>query len=719
MTATLEQFRAEMRSNGLNFIGALIADGKLRRFKAEGDNHRNSWYVLHPGPPCAAAFGCWKRGISETWCECNEHTSSSLLPKSDHRRAEIEAQRLKADGERQAKAKRTADWILKRATRVESHAYLKTKGISAVGEVFTFNGNLLLPLRDENGELHSLQFIFPDGAKRFLTGGRTKGCFFTISEVADLPIVICEGYATGVSIAQATGLAVIATMSAGNLLPVAMALRAKWSNRKIIIAGDNDVETEGNPGATKASEAARAIRGHLAIPQFPDDTNRSIDFNDLSGLKSPQAIKEQIEQAAEPTETDEEVVRRLADLPQLEYERQREDAAKVLGCRVSILDKQVKTYRLSSDSSNSLQGHSLRLAEPTPWPHSVNGADVLSAVAETFCRYIALPDKAADVLALWCAHAHSFRSFQFSPRLNICSPEKGCGKTTLRDVVSSMVPKPLLAENLTVAVLFRLIEACGPAILADEYDAWLRENEELRGLLNAGHRRNGAVYRCVGDENEVRQFEVFAPVVLCGIGSLPGTLHDRSIVIRLERAKLGELKQRFDSRHTQREIEICSKLARFCKDNAAAFESCDPKLPETAFNRIADNWRPLFSIAEIAGGDWPQRAAAAFSTLTSNHDSDAQSIRISLLADIQNIFNEKKVDRIFSKTLVSELCAMTDRPWPEAGRGGLPITETWLARNLRPFSILPKTLRIDPEQAKGYELVSFIEAFERYLPQCA
>ena len=99
MTAPLEQFRAEMRSRGLNFSGSLIADGRLRRFKAEGDNQRNSWYVLHAGPPFAAAFGCWKRGISEIWRERHEHTSSSLPLTSDHRQVEIEAQRLKAEGE--------------------------------------------------------------------------------------------------------------------------------------------------------------------------------------------------------------------------------------------------------------------------------------------------------------------------------------------------------------------------------------------------------------------------------------------------------------------------------------------------------------------------------------------------------------------------------------------------------------------------------------------
>jgi hypothetical protein len=129
-------------------------------------------------------------------------------------------------------------------------------------------------------------------------------------------------------------------------------------------------------------------------------------------------------------------------------------------------------------------------------------------------------------------------------------------------VIAVFVPRPLLTENLSVAVLFRLVDAHAPTVLADEYDAWLKDNEELRGLLNSGHRRGGLAVRCVGDSNEVRGFQVFAPAVLCGIGALPGTLHDRSIIVRLERAKLGELHERFDSRRVEHETELCRKLAR-------------------------------------------------------------------------------------------------------------------------------------------------------------
>lgn len=425
-------------------------------------------------------------------------------------------------------------------------------------------------------------------------------------------------------------------------------------------------------------------------------------------------------------ETDEKTLQRLAALPVLEYERTRKAEAENLGWRITILDELVANRRPPSVSATGeLQGRTLNLPDVEPWPEAVNGVEVLDQVADTFVQYIALPNGGATTLALWCTAAHCFHLFEYSPRLNVTSPDKNCGKSTLRNVISTVVPRALLTENLSVAVMFRVIEKHRPTLLADECDGWIRDNDELRSLLNAGHRRGGQALRCEGEKNEVRAFNVFAPAVLCGIGSLPGTLHDRSIVIRLERAKPGELRQRFDPRHVERETDLCCKLARFVADNMAALELCDPKLPDCAFNRLADNWRPLFAIAEIAGGDWPKRCADAFTKLTSRDDVDAQGLGVMLLADIQQIFAGKwpappegvlplPLERVFSKDLVVLLAQLKERPWPDVCRGK-PITERWLASKLRPFKIASGNIRIDEEQAKGYEAAHFKEAFDRYL----
>jgi hypothetical protein len=409
---------------------------------------------------------------------------------------------------------------------------------------------------------------------------------------------------------------------------------------------------------------------------------------------------------------DDAAVAALAALPPLDYERQRKEQARRLGCREAVLDRLVEERR-TRGSRASLQGSAVVFPQIELWPEPVNGADVLSEISETLSRYVVLPRGGADVLALWCAHTHLFDVFTCSPRLNISSPERGCGKTTLRDVISLFMPRSILTENLSVAVLFRLVDASAPVILADEYDAWLKNNEELRGLLNAGHRRGAAAYRCEGDSHEVRAFNAFAPAVLCGIGALPITLHDRSIVLRLERAKQGELSARFDPRRVDSEEERRRKLARWCADNRERIASADPTLPESVFNRQADNWRPLFAIAEAASGDWPKRCADAFAKLSSQNDADSESLRVNLLADIRQIFTS---ERMFSKDVIDTLKEMAERPWPEVCRGK-PINERWLARNLAGFGIHSKTLRIVGDRAKGYEVADFREAFERYLPR--
>ncbi len=712
-----EQFRDAMRAAGLQYAGFILADGRLHRFKANGDRERNSWYVLHDGSFVVGTFGCWKRCLKVCWQERNGKLSEREL-KDLRRRSQVAAgERAQTEKAVHEKALQVAEWILSHSSPLKTHGYLGSKGIDALGNARKYGDAIVLELRDSSGERTGLQFISEDGRKRFLKGSRTAGAFFTLSDDPDRPLVVCEGYATGASIHKATGHATLIAFSAGNVPRVANDLRQKWPQREIIIAADNDAFTSGNPGVTRATEAAIAIGGKLVVPQFGNTSSRPTDFNDLAKLEGLDAVKRQIETASLAVESDDEVLERLAGLPDSEYERQRTREARTLGYRVSTLDRLVNSKRARQESAGAaLQGHALKFPKIEPWPVPVHGSDILTELTETFSRYIVLPTAAAVTLALWCVHTWVFDSFDCSPRLNICSPEKGCGKTTLRDVVALFVPRPLATENLSVAVLFRVAAAYSPTLLADEYDAWLRDNEALRGILNAAHRRGGKVLRCEGENNEVREFNVFAPAVLCGIGQLPSTLHDRSIKITLQRAKPNELRERFDSRHTEREAVLCQKIARFCADSRTSFESIDPPLPSLATNRLADNWRPLFAIAEVAGGDWPQRAASAFKYLTSKEDTDGQGIGVMLLADIQHIFVETKGERIFSKDMVERLIAKGDRPWPEAHRGR-PVSETWLANRLRQFGIQSKTIRIGLDRAKGYELAAFEGPFARYIPE--
>lgn len=171
------------------------------------------------------------------------------------------------------------------AGAAEDHPYLRSKAVRAHGLRVDACNNLLIPLRDSAGNLHSLQSIAPDGSKRFVPGGRVKGCYHPVGKPSSR-LIVCEGYATGATLHEDTGLAVAIAFNSGNLLPVAIALRSKFPCLTLVVAADDDWATEGNPGLTAATEAARAVGGLLAVPQFGDlpRGRKDTDFNDLHRL---------------------------------------------------------------------------------------------------------------------------------------------------------------------------------------------------------------------------------------------------------------------------------------------------------------------------------------------------------------------------------------------------------------------------------------------------
>ena len=270
---------------------------------------------------------------------------------------------------------------------------------------------------------------------------------------------------------------------------------------------------------------------------------------------------------------------------------------------------------------------------------------------------------------------------------------------------------PSRARNLRAAVLFRIVDQIQPTLLLDEVDTYLPGDDELRGLLNAGHKHGATVFRYEGG---LRSFNAFAPVALAGIGHLPATLHDRSIHIPLVKALPGEVVIHFDATQIEAERLLARKLARWAKDNQAILKATRPVLPPSAYIRLGDNWRPLFAIAQVIGGDWPARALASFNHLTVKRADNAQSLGVMLLFDIRHVFTESGATKLPSRKLVAWLCALADRPWSGANKGK-PINEMWLAENLSPFRIQSRNLRHGNLVFKGYELHDFADAFTRFL----
>ena len=245
-------------------------DGRVHRYRVTGDKpgSANGWLIAHGGPDPVVIFGSWKTGEQHTWRGASSRTLTVAEQADAQRRMQAmhqarEAERMAVQAE--ARAKAAALWSSARPA-TNGHPYLQRKQVPAIG-IRQLREQLLIPLRDAHGTLHSLQFIGADGSKKFLTGGRVAGCYFSIGRPRNA-LLLAEGYATAATVFAATGEATAVAFNAGNLPTVARALRSKFPRIKIVICADDDAGTPGNPGVTKATEAARAVRGVVAVPRL-------------------------------------------------------------------------------------------------------------------------------------------------------------------------------------------------------------------------------------------------------------------------------------------------------------------------------------------------------------------------------------------------------------------------------------------------------------------
>jgi len=401
-------------------------------------------------------------------------------------------------------------------------------------------------------------------------------------------------------------------------------------------------------------------------------------------------------------------ITRLAALPLLEYGRVRKPAAKQLGIPVGILDKLVSAER-GGDGDDGLQGKPVEFPEPQPWPSPVNGAALLRTLARYFSLHTRLPPCAHHVAALWCLHCFCFDLFALTPRLQITVATKEAGKSTLLDLLNGVVPKPLETEGATEAALFRVIARHRPTLLIDEGDT------------------GGGVLRCEGDDLEVRNFPVHAPIAIAGIGRLHGTIESRSIRITMQRRRRSEAIRPIDDATRTIGERLCRKAAQWVADHANALRKARPDMGEL-INRRADLWRPLYAIADAAGGEWPDLAHKAQAAIRAASNDDADSLGEQLLADLRDVFGEwaeqhrsaaraADATEMESAEIVRRLLAKDGRPWAELpGRRPGPLTTARLARLLKPFGIAPGDIGPEGRRRKGYHLLAFADAFERHLP---
>ena len=308
--------------------------------------------------------------------------------------------------------------------------------------------------------------------------------------------------------------------------------------------------------------------------------------------------------------------------------------------RASVLDRlvQAERARLGRDGDGRrMQGRAVELPEPKPSEEPVDGASLLDEIVKAIRTYIVLSEHAARSCAVWTVYTFLAEHFLVSPRLCISSPVMGCGKSTLTDIISRLVLRPLKASNATAAAIFRVVEMHKPCLLIDEGDTFVELSEELRGILNSGHRHDGAVLRVVGEDLEPRLFATFSPCSVALIGELPPTLADRSILVGLKRRRPADGDVTSFSLDEVGHLDLLARQsARWAEDHAVEIAATKPEMPDGIINRARDNWRVLKAIATVAGGEWPSyidAAALAAQARTGEETSQLEQ----LLSDIKAV----------------------------------------------------------------------------------
>jgi hypothetical protein len=355
--------------------------------------------------------------------------------------------------------------------------------------------------------------------------------------------------------------------------------------------------------------------------------------------------------------------------------------------------------------------------DPEPFSASVKPEELLNEIVETLNKYIVLPEGGDMAIALWLSHAHCLDAFELSPFLQIKSPMKRCGKSVLLGIVGRLLPRNISSGDITSAYVFRAIDESQASICIDEADLSIKGSNNFTKLLNSSYLKESArALRASGKDHKPSTFSSWGPKVFAGIGNLADTTEDRSIQINMRRKTRQDKVERYSVIGCRDELKVLhSKLAKFALDHVDELKKTDPEVPESLGDRQADNWRPLLAIADLAGGEWPDKASEAALTLSSGGMKE-EDMEEMLLLDLRDMFAERGDEpKVYSEDIVLHLEGLEDRPWPEY-TNGQPITKTQLAKILKQFGIKPKNVKISGTPKKGYLTTDFKDAFTRYLP---
>lgn len=357
-----------------------------------------------------------------------------------------------------------------------------------------------------------------------------------------------------------------------------------------------------------------------------------------------------------------------------------------------------------------------------PSDHLVSPPDIYESLKFTINRFVKVTEDECVAIALWVLHTYFIRQPQenqvchYSPILMIHSPERGCGKTTLIEVLRLLVPRPLVAMNATEAALFRAMSLRRPTLFLDEADSFLSKRQEVLNIFNSGYERDGNVLRVLPPAySEVGEFSTWGAKCIAGIGNLSDTTESRSLKICLTRKMPSErLEKRNEVLRSDPNYFTSQRreMVRFTLDYEEDILGLECPFVAELDDRTQDNWSGLFRIATFIGGDAMMQAETAAITLSKN-DVSEDSEGVELLRDICDLFEDHQEDSISSIELCERLRAAVDLPWASHNRNGL--TPHGIAALLKPFGIRTRQTKRAHSNTRRYHKEDFAEVFQRYL----
>jgi phage/plasmid primase-like uncharacterized protein len=633
---------------------ALKADGTFYRYSSNGRYDLNCWYKLHADHMPAGSFGDFAQNLSRNW-RLNSAPKMTTEERATFKAhiATLRHEREAAERERHEEAAAYAAELLAAATPADlSHPYLRDKHIRPPDGVFVDrHGHLLIPIyRHKNGALVLSSLEY------ITKDGGKKYLFKGLKHAGLFPLGDIE-HAPVVCLGE--GLATCQSIHQATGLPVIVAFDA------------------GNVGPV--AEIFHQLYPNTQLCICGDEDLHADPKKENTGRVA--ATKAAV------------AVQGALAMPALQ------------GKKCDWND----VYRLSGPEAVRA-GIEQALHPPC----------VLDQVHAYTGRFVSYPDEHAHIAhTLWIGHTHFMDKWDSTPRLAALSPEPESGKTRVLEVSEPLVPNPIETMNVSTPYLLRKISMTDdpPTLLFDEVDTVFgnnKENEELRGLLNAGHRKGATAGRCVVRNKNVEpeEFPAYCAVAMAGLGDLPWTILTRTIPIHMRRRAPGEHVEPFRRRiHQPQGHLIRDELAVWAAKVGPTLNAC-PELPPEVTDRKADVWEPLIAVADAAGGPWPKRArVAAVAHVALLREGVPASSGVRLLADIQNIFGQR--ESLTTEDLLIELIELDESPWGDLK--GKPLDSRKLAGFLKPYGIASKNVRVGKDVKRGYSRDLFHDAWTRYL----